>query len=285
MAFLRRMLAGMSTIDRRYVFLVMGMAVVLPFLVPIDFSATPSEETLTFEKALDDAIKREGPIFMELAYGNQTMSEMEPIALAVMHHLFSSKKEVVFFTLYETAAAFTRRYLAELEPLYGLTYGRDYVFLGFASAFTTAMYNLGNSIEEVYHEDDRGTPIYDLPLMKGIHSLKDGSALIDIASNSNPRFWVNFAVEPHGVRFLIATTAVDGPNYFPFLQTGQVKGLIAGGRAGAEYEGILKRRGILKGMGDATRALGSQSLSLLVIIAFIVLGNIGFFASRSGVRK
>ena len=280
MGALRHKLAKMSGLDRRYIFLVMGLAVILPFLVPLDFSATPGEQTLIFEAALDEAIAAEGPIFMELAYGNQTMSEMEPIALAVMHHLFSSEKKVVFFTLYETAAAFTRRYLAELEPVYGLTYGKDYVFLGFASAFTTAMYNMGNSIEEVYHEDDRGTPIRDLPLMQGIESLKDGSALIDIAANSNPRFWVNFAVAPHDIRFLMATTAVDGPNYFPFLQTGQVKGLIAGGRAGAEYEGLLKQRGILSGVGDATRALGSQSLSLLVIIVFIIIGNVGYFAGR-----
>ncbi len=280
MSLTRRVLAKMSVIDRRYVFFLMGLAVVLPFLAPIEFFAKPSEQTIQFDRALSEAIEREAPIFMELAYGNQTMSELEPITLAVMHRLFAAKKKVIFFTLYETAAAFTRRYLAELENVYGLKYGKDYAFLGFASAYTTAMYNLGNAIKEVYHEDDRGTPIDELPIMSGIESLKDGSALIDIAANSNPRFWVNYAVEPHGITFLMACTAVDGPNYFPFLQTGQVKGLIAGGRAGAEFEGILKERGILKGVGDATRSLGSQSLSLLVIIAFIILGNIGHFAGR-----
>jgi hypothetical protein len=281
---IQRMLSRMSVIDRRYIFLVMGLAVMLPFLVPISFSATPSEQTIQFSKALDEAIAREPPIFMELAFGNQTMSEMEPIALAVMQRLFAARKPVIFFTLYETAVAFTRRYLAEMAPRYKLKYGEDYVFLGFASAYTSAMYNLGNSVKDVYHEDDQGTPIDQLPIMRHVKSLKDSSALIDIAANSNPRFWVNFAVEPHGVTFLMACTAVDGPNYFPFLQTGQVKGLLAGGRAGAEFEGMLKRRGILSGVGDATRALGSQSLSLLVILAFIVIGNVGFFAGRRGRR-
>lgn len=280
MGALRRYLARMSGIDRRYIFLVMGGAVVLPFLVPIAFTPKPSEQTLEFAQALDTAIGRDKPIFIELAFGNQTVSEMEPITLAVMHHLFSARKRVIFLTTYETAAAFTRQYLKYMEKTYDLTYGKDYVFLGFAAAFTISMYNLGNAIGEVYRKDDRGNDITTLPIMRGINSLRDGSALICISANSNPRFWINYAVEPYGIEFLLSCTAVDAPNYFPFLQTGQVKGLLAGGRAGAEYEGILKERGILKGIGDGTRALGSQSLSLLVIIAFILVGNLGYFLGR-----
>ena len=276
----RGALLRLATTDRRIVFLIMGAAVLLPFLLPIEFEAKPSEQTERFSSALDAAIAAEGPVFMELAFGNQTESEMEPIAIAVMHRLFSAKKKVVFFTTYETAAAFTRRYLAEMERTYGLVYGEDVAFLGFAAAFTIAMYKMGSAIQEVFHKDDRGNDIRSLPILKGIQSLKDASVLIDIAGNSNPRFWINYAVEPYGIDFLMAATAVDATNYFPFLQTGQVKGLIAGGRAGAEYEGILRKRGIMNRVGDATRALGSQSLSLLVIMVFILIGNIGYFAAR-----
>jgi hypothetical protein len=279
------MLSRLVAIDRHYIFLIMGTVVVLPFLLPITFTAKPSEQTLEFVDALDVAIQKDGPIFIELAFGNQTVYEMEPIALSVMHHLFAAKKKVVFFTTYETAAAFTRRYLANMEKAYGLVYGKDFAFLGFAAAYTIAMYKMGTSIEEVFHKDDRGHDISTLPIMSGVRSLKDASALIDIAANSNPRFWINFAVEPHGITLLMAATAVDATNYFPFLQTGQVKGLIAGGRAGAEYESILRKRGIMKSIGDGTRALGSQSLSLLVIIAFILIGNIGYFAGRGSRRR
>jgi hypothetical protein len=270
----------MSHINRRYIFLVLGLAVTLPFLLPIEFEAHPTRETTRFAAALDAAIASPKPVVVELAFGNQTMAEMEPIALSVMHKLFHEKKRVIFLTLYETAAQFTRRYLGEMERTYGLTYGEDYVFLGYAAAFTVAIYKMGTSIEEVYHEDDRGTPTAELPIMRGVKSLKDVSAVIDIAANSNPRFWINFAVAPHGVDFLMACTAVQATDYFPFLQTGQVKGLIAGGRAGAELENILVKEGVLKEPGDATRSLGAQSLALLAILGFIILGNIGYFAGR-----
>jgi hypothetical protein len=192
---------------------------------------------------------------------------------------------VIFLTTYETAAAYTRRYLAIMEKKYDLTYGVDYVFLGYAAAYTVAMYKMGTSIEEVYHEDDRGTPTAEIPLMKGIDSLKEVSAVIDIAANSNPRHWINYVVSPFGVDFLMACTAVMATDYFPFLQTGQVKGLIAGGRAGAELEALLVEEGSLARLGDATRSLGSQSLALIVILGFIVLGNIGYFAGRAARRE
>lgn len=281
MARVRERLAGMSRIDRRYIFLVLAAAVVVPFLFPVTLEVQPSVETRRFARALDEAIAAPGPIVVELAYGNQTVSELEPIALALMHKLFHAKKPVIFLTVYETAAAFTRQYLARMEEEYGLTYGEDYVFLGYAAAWTVAMYKLGTSFEEVYHEDDRGIPLRDLPIMKGVESIQDTSGLVDIASNSNPRFWINFLVTPYKVRFLMAQTAVSATDYFPFVQTGQVKGLIAGGRAGAELESIYLEEGVLKEPGDALRSLGAQSLGLMVILGFIVLGNIGYFAGRS----
>ncbi len=281
----RRRLAAVSMLDRRIVFLLMGIAVMVPFMVPVSFSVKPSAQTLQFSRALDDAIDRPGPIGIELAYGNQTMAELEPMALAILHRIFHAKKKLVIFTFYESSTAFIRRYLASMEKTYHLIDGEDYVFLGYASAYTTAMYKMGSSIQDVFHEDDKGRPVSSLPVMQGINRLKDLSGLICIAGNSNPRFWINFAVVPFQIQLLAGMTAVEATNYFPFLQTGQLKGMIGGGRAAAEYEQMLVRRGILSAPGDATRSLGSQSLALLTIIAFIVVGNIGWFAGRTRRRE
>ena len=48
-------------------------------------------------------------------------------------------------------------------------------------------------------------------------------------------------------------------------------GLLGGMKGGAEYEKLLDRPDW------ATRGMGAQSLVHLVIIGFIVLGNIGYF--------
>jgi hypothetical protein len=266
-------LKRIGQLDRRTVFVIMAFAVALPFLTPLRFVAMPSEETRRFDSALETAMSSPKPIMVSVDFGPQTMAELEPILLALMHKLFREKKKVI-------------KYLADMEKRYHLKYGQDYVFLGYATPYFMVIYAMGTSIEEYYHADDRGISIHEIPLMKDVKKLRDVSAVVSIASNSMAQFWIAWGVAPFGIELLMGCTATQATDYFPYLQTGQVKGLIAGGRAGAEYEALLVQQGHMEKTGDATRGLGSQSLALMAIIALIVAGNVGFFAGLgSGRRK
>ena len=281
----RSLLAKLSRLDRRAVFAAIAVVVVLPFLSPIDLRATPSEETLAFDAALEKAIASGKPLLVDVDFGPQTVAEMEPMLLAVLDRVFTAECKVVFVTFIPEASSPLRRYLEKAEAKHRLKYGEDYVFLGYASAYAYTMYGMGTNIGAYFHSDDRGTKIAELPLMRRVKSLKDVSAVVDIASNSFPRFWVQYGVAPFGFDLIIGATAVNATDYYPYLQTGQIKGLLAGGRAAAEYEGILVDRGILPEPGDATRGLGSQSLALAVILAFIAIGNAAYFLGKSGAAR
>ncbi len=280
----RNFLWRIGQLDRRTVFVIMALAVALPFLTPFRFIAEPGEETLRFDAALEEAMASPKPIMVSVDFGPQTMAELEPILLALMHKLFREKKKVIFLTFMPETTALMHKYLAEMDRRYHLKDGEDYVFLGYATPYFMVIYAMGTAIEEYYHADDRGVAIHDIPLMKEVKKLKDVSAVVSIASNSMAQYWIAWGVAPFGIEFLMACTATQATDYFPYLQTGQVKGLIAGGKAGAEYEALLVRQGIMEETGDATRGLGSQSLALMAIIALIVAGNVGFFAGL-GSRK
>jgi hypothetical protein len=269
-----------SRLDRRWVFGVIALAVILPFVAPLAISATPSEQTRRFDEGLEQAIAAEGPILIGVDFGPQTMAEMEPVLMAILHRVFSAEKPAVFLTFLPEAASPMREYLARMEERYDLEYGKDYVFLGYATAYAYTIYGMGTSIADYFHTDDRGTPLADLPLTANLTNYDDVAAVIDIASNVMPRFWVQMGVGPYEFDFLMACTAVQATDYYPYLQSGQVKGLLAGGRAGAEYEVLLKDAGVIEDTGVATRGLGSQSLALIVMLAFIVLGNAGHLASK-----
>ena len=275
-----KVLTMLSNLDRRWIFLVILLAVALPLLTPIEFRASPSEETLRFDAALLKAIDSDKPIMVDVDFGPQTMAELEPVLLAVMHRIFTSKTKAIFFTLSPDAAAPTRRYLARMEKQYNLTYGEDYVFLGYASSFAYTMYGMGTSIETYFHSDDRGTPIRRIPIMANVESIKDVSAVVNIASNAFPKFWIQYGVAAFGFDLLVGCTAVNATDLYPYLQTGQLKGLLAGGRAGAEYETLLVEKGVIEKTGDATRGLAPQSLALLSILAFIAVGNAGYFTRK-----
>ncbi|MBN2530168.1 MAG: hypothetical protein JXR76_27500 [Deltaproteobacteria bacterium] len=270
----------LASLDRRIIFAAIFVAVALPFFVPVRFVATPGEETIQFDTALQNALSSPKPILVDVDFGPQTMAEMEPMLMALLHRIFKSGHKVIFLSFMPEATSPLRNYLAEMEKTYHLTYGIDYVFLGYASAYAYTMYGLGNSFSAYFHSDDRGTPIDALPLMKKVKSLADVSAVVNIASNAFPRFWIQYSVTPHRFDFLAGTTAVSATEYFPYLQTGQLKGLLAGGRGAAEYETYLVQKGILETSGDATAGLGSQSLALFTILSFIALGNVAWFLGR-----
>lgn len=275
-----QMVANSVHLDRRYVFLAIFIAVGVPFFLPFSFTAIPQEETLQFDDALTQALGSVKPILIDVDFGPQTMAEMEPMLLAVLHRVFQSGQKAIFITFMTEAATPLRNYLANMEKEYDLAYGEDYVFLGYASAYAYTMYGLGESFGSFFHRDDQGTEIEKLPLMNKVKSLKDVSAVVNIASNAFPRFWIQYSVTPHKFNFLAGTTAVGAAEYYPYLQTGQLKGLLAGGCGAAEYEALLYKEGVLKELGDATTGLGSQSLALFTILGFITLGNIAYFLNR-----
>lgn len=279
-ASLGRLLTRLESLDRRIVFLLLALAVALPFAVRFELRAQPTARTIQFAEALDKAIDTGKPLLVSVDFGPQTVAEMEPILFAVMEQAFSRRAKVVFLTFLPEAAAQMRGTLTRMEKAHGLRYGEDIVFLGYASAFVIAVSSMGTSLRNTFHTDDRGINLDDLPLMKNLASVHDFGAVVNVASNTLPRIWITYGVGQFGFDLLVGCTAVQATDYYPFLQSGQLKGLVSGGKSAAEYETLLVDRGVLPEAGDATRALGSQSLALLTILGLIALGNVAQFLRR-----
>ena len=68
------------------------------------------------------------------------------------------------------------------------------------------------------------------------------------------------------------------PDLFPFIQSGQMIGVLGGLSGAAEYEAILKYPG------KATAGMSAQSIAHLIIVVFIVFGNVVYFLSRRILR-
>ena len=73
--------------------------------------------------------------------------------------------------------------------------------------------------------------------------------------------------------------AVGAPKYYSFVQAGQFVGLLGGMKGAAEYEILIGEPA------NAVLGMGAQSLVHLLIIAMVILGNVGFFASRRNKRR
>jgi hypothetical protein len=69
------------------------------------------------------------------------------------------------------------------------------------------------------------------------------------------------------------------PEFFPYLQAGQIRGMLGGMAGAAQYEALLKRAD------TATKGMDAQSMAHLLIIALIVFGNVLWMSARGDERK
>jgi hypothetical protein len=67
---------------------------------------------------------------------------------------------------------------------------------------------------------------------------------------------------------------VSAPAFYPFLDAGQLKGLIGGMKGAAEYENLLEQ------IGTASAGMDAQSVAHGMIIFFIIFANFFYFLGK-----
>jgi len=157
---------------------------------------------------------------------------------------------------------------------FGKKYGVDYVNLGYRPGDRAVMVTMGRAIRDIFSTDYRGTPLDQLPMMKGIRNYDQIACLVVLAHGATPELWIQFAQARYGLKLIICTTAVGAPDYYNYLQAKQIIGLIGGMRGAAEYETLVKQPGL------GLLAMPAQSWVHLAIIGLILLGNLTFFLTR-----
>ena len=261
-------------IDRRWIFLAIGIAVLVPFFLPMGLPVVVTKPVQDLYDAVDAIPPNSQPLFISVDYAPSTVPELDPMTYAVLRHAFSKDIRVVVLTLDPAGYGLAERALEAVAAEYGKERNRDYVYLGFQPGIAAVVLGMGISIQNVFPEDAYGTPLSEIPMMKGINNYDQVPLLVTMASSGVIEAWVIYAHQPYGARIGAGVTAVMATDYYPFLDTGQLVGLLGGMRGAAEYETLIEKP-------DAgVRGMDSQSVIHILIIVLIVLGNVAYFGTR-----
>ncbi len=262
----------LMSIDRRIVFLFIALSVVLPFIFPMNLPIQPTKES----KAIYDFIEalpneQAKPLLISMDYDPSTLPELDPMSYALIKHCFNRNIKVMVMTLHPAGKGIIDRIISDCAEEYNKIEGTDYVNLGFKPGYSAVMMQIGQELHSAFPSDHRGIPIGDIQMMKDIHTYNDISLVFCIAAAGFPDSWILFAVSRYNAKFSMGVTAVMATDYYPYLSTGQSIGILGGLKGAAEYETLTGKPS------DGCAGMDSQSISHLVIIAFIVLGNISYF--------
>lgn len=267
-------------VDRRWIFLVLAIVVFIPILIPIGM---PIRATVT-TKVVFDAIENLPPnskVLVSIEYSPSTKPENHPMAISVLRHLFKNDHKVFVTCLWPDGQFMAQDALKQVaDEEFGKVYGKDYVFLGFRPGNEAVVKGIVSNIRKLYTVDVYQTKINEIPLMEGVNKFSDFAFLFSASAGYPGTIeWVQYAADPTGIPMSSGVTSIQVNEVMPYVQSGQIIGVLAGMPGAAEYEALLGQKG------SATSGMDAQSIAHLVIVLFIILGNAAFFIERQRSRK
>ena len=275
-------LGKLNSLDRRWIFLAMAIAVAAPILMGIGSDETPSTPTRRlFDRV--ESLPEGSRILMALDFDPNSSAELSPMAFAFTRHCCLRRHKLYFVTLWGTALPMIDSTIKNvIQAEFGSTErpyrnGEDYVNLGYLAGEAVAINQLTSDIRKARSQDVQGNNLDSLAIMKDVMSLQDMQLIINISGGfPGAKEWVQYAGTPHGIPLAAGCTGVQSTQMFPYYPN-QLLGLVTGIRGANEYETMLAAKApnpyAEMRMRPASLRGGPQRWAHRLMIALILLGN------------
>jgi hypothetical protein len=275
--------------DRRIIYLLVALSLAIPLVMNVDLRPAPMATADAFFAAVDRLEPAPGKIVLISAdWGPGTLAENRPQTALAIEHLMRKRIPFALISMYALASPFLeelpREVAQRLEremPEEKWSYGKDWVNLGYRPGGIIMIQGLANAadIKDFLKTDANNIPLQDLPAIAEVKTIGDIPMLMEFTGllgvfNS----WVQYF---RGPPFVYGCTSVTIPEAFIYFASKQIVGFFEGIAGAAWYEVLLSERYPKRGKYNvALRVNTGLSFAHLVVLAFIVLGNIGLLAGR-----
>ncbi len=274
MTFSERMLK----IDRRIIFVVIGLCTLLPLLYPIGLPIRITSEVQSVYDHIESLPER-SVFLLSIDFDPASKPELYPQAIALLKHAFRKNLRVVAMTLWVSGTGMADQLVTQVAQEMGKENGKDYVFLGWSPGQQAVIINMGQDLYSAFPSDYGGKPTKDLPILNGVRSLKDVDYVVCLgAGRPGVEEWYVFGKDKYKFELGGGCTGVMAPGLYPLLRSGQINGLIGGLRGAAEYESLVGQKG------KAVAGMDAQSATHIAIIVLVAICNLFYFSLRQQVR-
>ena len=263
-------------LDRRIIFMLVSIAMVLPLIHPFAF---PGLSVTAPVKAIYDKIESLPPgsnLLVSFDFDPSSKPELEPQARAVLHHAFHRHLNVLTMGLWVTGQGLAQQIVHDCAQEAGAKEGVDYTYLGWQPGNAAVIIGMGQDIAKTFPKNARGEPTANLPIMRTIKFLPDIHYMLCFGAGSpGVEDWIQFGGDKHKFPMAAGTTSVNAAGMMPFVQSGQLNGLLNGMKGAAEYESLVKMNG------TATGGMDSLTLGAFLMLGLVLVANLAHLATRS----
>jgi len=269
----------MLHIDRRLIFLLIGVCTLLPLLYPVGLAIKVSPEV----HGVYDYIEAlpEGSIFLlSMDYDPASKPELYPQAVALLRHAFRKNLRVIGMTLWLPGTGLAEQVMTKVAGEMGKVSGKDYVFLGWSPGSGSLIINMGQDLYKAFPTDYYSQPTRELAVLKGIQTLRDVNYVVSLAAGtSGIETWYVYGKDKYKFELGGGCTGVIAPGLYPLLRSGQINGLIGGMRGAAEYEVLIGQKE------RAVAGMDAQSATHFAIILLVILCNVFYLLIRTSPKQ
>jgi hypothetical protein len=271
-------LVKLERMDPRIIYTIVFILCIPPIVSPLGFPIPiESEVQLAFDTL--DAIPAGGVVLMGAEFTAASWTELGPSWIACIKHLI--KKDVKFILMNyfyaESIVSFDSMIYPRIESMleeYGYEWGVDWVNMGFLPGGESALAAFASDVR-VLGEDRYGTPIDDLPIWEGIDDLTDFALCLQLDPGSHLPEYLRQFQETYGLDHITITYGVVKSAYIPYINTGQLKGMMAAIGGGAQIEQLVGEPSV------ASAGMDAVSTSHIFAAILLIVGNLLFWINRS----
>jgi len=286
----------LGQLDRRFIFLLIGLSVLIPLIKPgwvnIPIKTTSNSE-IVFQEL--NNLKEGDRVLVSFEYGASTKPEIHPMSVAVLQHLFSKGVRVYTIPLWPEGLMMAKYAVEEVvqSGLFNIEEHIDYVNFPYKAGGEIIIRGIATDIRSIFTQDVNNTLISNIPMMNEVYNITDFDFVFDLSAGvPGNAEWVQFACDENNIPLSSGCTSIMVTDAIPYVESGQIRGILAGMPGAAEYEQMVfkylsneKNNKFLNEEiavipGKATSRMSAQSIAHLLMVIFIVFGNISYYMIR-----
>ncbi|MFN3649872.1 MAG: hypothetical protein ACK47B_09835 [Armatimonadota bacterium] len=272
-------------IDRRLVYCGLFLFTLIPLLLGVQLPLYVTRPTIMLWETIE-ALPQDRLVLISSNWDAGTQAETGPQLVAIARHLIRRNLRFAIFSIgYPTSPQLAQTAVEQAILLEGArdtwVYGEDWINMGYKQPELPWLRAFAADIRSGYTTDWKGVPLDSFALMQGVRRFGPRgqiSALVEVTGSETVDRWYEF-LSPTGVKLVLGCTAVMAPEQYPYLDSGQLNGLLTGMKGAAEYEQLIGAPG------TGLVLMTGQSFAHLYIVLLIALGNAALIAGRLERRR
>jgi len=262
-----------ANLDRRWIFLLVALSVIIPLLFGIVLPVTVTPSVKSVYDFIDN-LEEGDAVLIVCDFDPASEAELVPMTAALFRHCFDKKLRVLSLTLWPNGAALIDTLFDKMRLEYDIEQGVDYVNFGYQVGYAMVVIAAGQDFQSAFTTDYRGNTTSNMQVMEGLNSLSDINYMMDIAAGATIEMWIAYGSQRYHFPMGAGCTAVSATQYYPYLNTNQINGLLGGLKGAAEYE-------FLAGHPDRAMAgMTAQSSVHALIVCLVIMANVFYFITR-----